>query len=148
MATDLTVRSEIIASPSKISRGMAQYNSDTGKYYLSPGDNEVALQMADMMTSKQTVIGSGDIPTGGYSIAEYSTAVISLVSRTTEHNDSQKDYQKTLTETLNFRYTSLTGVNLDEEVSQLMVYQQAYSAAAKVISTTQQMFEILNNILR
>jgi flagellar hook-associated protein 1 FlgK len=58
------------------------------------------------------------------------------------------DYQKTLTETLNFRYTSLTGVNLDEEVSQLMVYQQAYSAAAKVISTTQQMFEILNNILR
>ena len=39
-------------------------------------------------------------------------------------------------------------MNLDEEMSQLLVYQQAYAASAKVISTTQQLFDILNDIIK
>jgi flagellar hook-associated protein 1 FlgK len=37
------------------------------------------------------------------------------------------------------------GVNLDTELSQLVVYQNAYSASARVIATIQTMFDTLMN---
>ena len=39
--------------------------------------------------------------------------------------------------------TSVSGVNLDEEAARMLEYQQAYQAAAKVIATTNQMFQSL-----
>ncbi len=36
-----------------------------------------------------------------------------------------------------------SGVNLDEEAANMLQYQQAYQAAAKVISTADQMFQTL-----
>jgi flagellar hook-associated protein 1 FlgK len=39
----------------------------------------------------------------------------------------------------------VSGVNLDEEAARLIQFQQAYQAAAKVITTSQQMFEALIN---
>ncbi|MGH1360147.1 MAG: flagellar hook-associated protein FlgK [Burkholderiaceae bacterium] len=43
---------------------------------------------------------------------------------------------------------SVSGVNLDEEAARLLQYQQAYQAAAKVISTAQVMFDSLLTIGR
>lgn len=39
--------------------------------------------------------------------------------------------------------TAVSGVNLDEEAARMLEYQQAYQAAAKVISTANQMFQSL-----
>ena len=39
----------------------------------------------------------------------------------------------------------ISGVNLDEEAARLIQFQQAYQAAAKVITTSQQMFDALIN---
>ena len=43
------------------------------------------------------------------------------------------------------QYSSETGVNLDSELSTLIVYQNAYSASARVISTIQSMYDALMN---
>ena len=44
--------------------------------------------------------------------------------------------------------SEVSGVNLDEEAAKLIQFQQAYQAAAKLISTGQQMFESLMNAMR
>ena len=44
------------------------------------------------------------------------------------------------------QYSSQTGVNLDSELSKLIIYQNAYSASARVISTIQTMYDALMNI--
>ena len=49
-------------------------------------------------------------------------------------------------DSLNLKQGQISGVNLDEELTQLIIYQQAYSAAARVITTNQQLFDVLNNI--
>lgn len=41
------------------------------------------------------------------------------------------------------RNASVVGVNLDEEAANLIRYQQAYQAAAQVISTVQTLFDTL-----
>jgi len=41
------------------------------------------------------------------------------------------------------RRDSFSGVNIDEELSQMVVLQNSYSAAARVMSTASQMYDTL-----
>lgn len=147
-AGSLDVRSDIRTAPEKLSRGAIQWNADTGKYYLSEGDNTTAMQMADLMNTKATVETAGSLYAGKYTFAEYAAATISLVSQSAATSASQMDYQTSLNSSLDFQNASYSGVNLDEEISAMMDYQQAYSAAAKVITTLQDMLETLTSMIR
>ena len=57
-------------------------------------------------------------------------------------------FQEDLVATLRHKSNSARGVNLDEELSNLTLYQQSYAAAARVIQTVQSMFDTLNQALR
>lgn len=70
------------------------------------------------------------------SIADYQSAAQSAVS-----TDSTSNSQAT--QTLDTRLNSATGVNMDTEMAQLTVLQNAYAANARVITTVQTMFDAL-----
>ncbi|MDP3427890.1 MAG: flagellar basal body rod C-terminal domain-containing protein, partial [Humidesulfovibrio sp.] len=53
------------------------------------------------------------------------------------------EYKKTLASDLDDRQQSISGVNLDEEMAALIKYQHAYTAAAKLITTADQMLQTL-----
>lgn len=46
------------------------------------------------------------------------------------------------------RRDAVSGVNIDEELAQLVVFQNSYAAAARVIATTSQMYDTLLSIAR
>ncbi|HZD26953.1 MAG TPA: flagellar basal body rod C-terminal domain-containing protein, partial [Alphaproteobacteria bacterium] len=50
-----------------------------------------------------------------------------------------------LADEIRTRRDSEGGVNLDEELSNMIVFQNAYNAAARLITTANQMFETLMN---
>ena len=58
-------------------------------------------------------------------------------------NERQAETQRTLNEALQYKSDALKGVNLDEEMSDLLVLEQAYAAAARIVSVVQRMFETL-----
>lgn len=144
----LDVRADIKISPERISRGSVQWNADKGQYYISEGDNTTALALARKMTGKLEMDSAGGIYSGRYSFNEYSAASIGLAASAMSHSKQSFEYQKTLNESLDFQYSSLSGVNLDEEVSNMINFQQAYSASAKVITVLQEMLETLINVIR
>lgn len=147
-AAGLAVRQELVAGPERISRGMMQWNSDVDEYFISEGDNAVALQMAELGTTKLSFDSAGGLFQGQYTLSEYAAATISVVAGDSDHSKTVLDYQSTLSESLDFQYTSFSGVNLDEEVSAMIDYQQAYTASAKVITAIQEMLEVLVNIIQ
>lgn len=144
----IEVRADIQGSPAKVSRGAMQYNTDLGKYFLSEGDNTTALALGDAMSSKTQMATAGSLYAGSYNFAEHAAASIAQVSTDAAHSKDRLDYQTTLGQALNSQYTSTSGVNLDEEVANMINFQQAYSASAKVISTLQEMLDILVNIVK
>lgn len=144
----IEVRTDIQGSPAKVSRGAMQYNTDLGKYFLSEGDNTTALALGDAMSSKTQMATAGSLYAGSYNFAEHAAASIAQVSTDAAHTKDRLDYQTTLGQALNSQYTSTSGVNLDEEVANMINFQQAYSASAKVISTLQEMLDILVNIVK
>lgn len=146
-AGGLNVRSDIQTAPEKISRGTMQWNADLGRYYLSEGDNTTALAMSKIMGDKTDIKTSGSIYAGKYSFAEYAAATISVVAQKSNASDKEYDYQSTLNASLDFQNASLSGVNLDEEISSMMDFQQAYSASAKVITVLQEMLDTLTSMI-
>jgi len=55
---------------------------------------------------------------------------------------------RALVDELALRQGAVSGVNLDEELSKLIIYQQAYTVAARVITITNELFGELINIAR
>ena len=49
---------------------------------------------------------------------------------------------------LETQFGALSGVNLDEELSQLVILQNAYAASARVTTTVSQLFDELLQIAR
>ncbi len=148
IAGTISVRQDLQGNPSKLPTGAVQWNTDTGKYYLSEGDNTSTLQMAAAMTAKNTMQAAGNIGNGSYSLTDFTSSSIALVSQASSNVTSQQSYQSTLQSNLKYQYTSTTGVNIDEEVSNMMNYQQAYAASARVISTVNAMLSDLMDLLK
>lgn len=147
-AGGLSVRKDLQTAPEKISRGTMQWNADSGKYYLSEGDNSIITKMSDAMNAKNSIETAGSIYGGKYSFAEYGAATISTISQKVDDSKQANDYQVNLNASLEFQNSSYSGVNLDEEIMAMMSFQQAYSASAKVITTLQDMMETLTSMIR
>jgi len=147
-ASNMAVREDIRTAPEKISRGAMQWNADLSRYYLSEGDNTVALQMSTAMSSKTDLDSAGAIAKGKYTFAEYAAATISVLATSSNNSKDQMDYQTSLNASLDFQNASFSGVNIDEEISAMMDYQQAYAASAKVITVMQDMLETLTSMIR
>ncbi|GEM_PF-4708995 len=58
-------------------------------------------------------------------------------------NKNRYDTEKNVLDSLKKQREAVSGVNLDEELSNMIKYQKAYVAATKVISTTQSMLDAL-----
>jgi flagellar hook-associated protein 1 FlgK len=58
------------------------------------------------------------------------------------------EVQQTVLTTADLAVESDAGVNLDEEMASLLMYQRSYQAAARVISTVDSVLETLINLGR
>ena len=54
-----------------------------------------------------------------------------------------KDYNQVVIDQLSATRDSISAVSLDEEMTNLIKYQQGYTAAAKLISTADEMYQTL-----
>jgi flagellar hook-associated protein 1 FlgK len=120
----------------------------SGKYVLAAGDNSVVSQLANLMTGAAPFDAAGSLSSASISFSDYAASIISLSSTAAASTTTNLSTQEALQTSLVQKQSQQTGVNLDEEMSQLLVFQQTYAASAKVISTTQQMLQILNDIIR
>ncbi len=109
---------------------------------------EVVSQLANLMTGAAAFDPAGSLSGASISFADYASSIISLSSSAAASTATNLSTQEALQTSLTQKQSEKTGVNLDEEMSQLLIYQQSYAASAKVISTTQQLLQILNDIIK
>ena len=61
------------------------------------------------------------------------------------HSQKMLEGQEVLTDSLDITRHSISGVSLDEEMTMIIQYQHAYSAAARAISVMDEALDILIN---
>lgn len=105
------------------------------------GDNRNALALAGLQS-----VGVFD---GGIaSLQEDYGSLVGFVGSQTLAANLERDAQESLLIQAIDRQSAKTSVNLDEEAADLVRYQQAYEATARLISTAQTIFETLLNSVR
>ncbi|MDH5352805.1 MAG: flagellar hook-associated protein FlgK [Gammaproteobacteria bacterium] len=105
------------------------------------GDNRNALNLANL---QHLGVLDGGIAT----IQEDYGRLVGYVGSITRAAGIERDAQESLLVQAIDRKDSRVGVNLDEEAADMIRYQQAYEATARIISTVQTMFETLLNSVR
>lgn len=80
----------------------------------------------------------------GTTISNYFKDTIAKLGSSARQADNMITSQDALVAQLDVRRESVSGVSMDEEMSDLILYQRAYEAAAKMVSV---MDELLNTVL-
>jgi flagellar hook-associated protein 1 len=137
-----SVRADILASPGKLGLARLQTGTAIGAKVLGAGDNRGATAFVDQLAAAVDLGKDGSATTaartasllGGVGTAA-AQAASTLADATARRDDAVN------------RRDSFSGVNIDEELSNMVVLQNSYSAAARVITTASQMYDTLLSMI-
>ena len=88
-----------------------------------------------------SALQSSALPSGQSPLDAYASMVYQVGSLASNANAESNATAATLVQ-LNDQRNSISGVSIDEESTNLLNYQQAYSAAARVVTTVQALFQV------
>lgn len=101
-------------------------------------------QMNQNSGNAQAMLALRDVPSfNGVGLADGYTTVFSAVASNVQGGKSAAQFSDTAATSAQSALSNVTGVNLDEEASRLMQFQQAYQAAAKFMQTANSTFSTL-----
>lgn len=151
-AYNMQVRSDIIANPSVISTSSYTQAADLGidgtvnyTYEISIGNNEVISQLSDVKDQLYSFSATGGLSASTVTLSTYSTSIISFVGSETLKAERSLQQEDLVAGLLDDEFSSKSGVNLDEELANTVIYQNSYTAAARIITVADEMLETLLN---
>ena len=145
-AETIAVRADLSRSPALLASGQPTWQADEalgGRSSVSVGDASIARAIADALAAPAGLPWSGAMAAVTLSLSDYAAAIIGAHSTDAARFAEEAEFQTYLVDSLTAQSQSVSGVNLDEEMANLIVYEEAYSAAARIIATIQAMFDAL-----
>lgn len=129
-AFDIAVNTELLDDPNRVAA------SGTGQ----AGDNTVALAISALRTTPVLNNNSASIPQF-YSafVSELGTAIVSA--------NNLQTTQTLILDQLNVQRASVSGVSIDEEMTNMIKYQRAFDASARMVRTVDEMFQTILNMV-
>ncbi|MCC6469552.1 MAG: flagellar hook-associated protein FlgK [Alphaproteobacteria bacterium] len=148
-AAQIAVRQTLVTNPNLVTRGDVSTTAVVGDLDIGSGDADAAQRLADVFSASLAFPANGNnLPALNATLGGFATQVISSAATQASTTSSQLDFAKSLLTQLDTRLQNDSGVNLDEELANLTVLQNAYGAAARVITVTNDLFGELTNLLR
>lgn len=106
----------------------------------APGDNSNAIAIANLQNS---LLMSG----GTATYDDFYNSLVSDVGIAVQSAQMNYDHQSAMVSSLDNYRESISGVSLDEEMVNLVKFQHAYDAAAKLISAVDEMMNTVMNMV-
>jgi len=144
LASGFSVSSAIVASPSRLAFAQADFSSSGAIVGSDDSSGLTALQSLE--TSQQTFAKVGALGRQVTSLGTYAAGLYQDVATrgtTVSSNKTAADDRLTEAQT---RQSSVSGVSIDEELSNMIIYQQAYSAGARMLNVVDQLYTTLLQI--
>ncbi len=149
-ATDLSIRADVVADPRRLASSRLDISAGPplAATLGGSGDNRGAQSLAGAIDRAVPTVARGGLTGATGSIAGYAADLTALSAAAASRAESRVSAQAALVDDLAYRQGEVSGVNLDEELSRLVVYQQAYTMSARLISITDELFGELLAIKR
>jgi flagellar hook-associated protein 1 len=147
-ATGLSLNPAIAADPRKLAFARPDLTGMVaGDLAVGLGDSRGAQALFDV--TRQRLVFSGPMGTLGRSmtLGDYASSLGGDVGTRAGQAERDRDSATAFSTEATARRANVEGVNLDEELVKLTSYQQAYSAAARMIRAADEMYEALLNAI-
>jgi flagellar hook-associated protein 1 FlgK len=128
-AATLAVNPALVADPAKVAAASAPNQ---------PGNGATAAAIADL---RAATIASG----GTQTVSDAYAGLVGLVGADARQATEMAANQELVVDHLRTRRESISGVSLDEEAADMIRFQHAYQAAARVITTVDELLDTLIN---
>jgi flagellar hook-associated protein 1 FlgK len=103
------------------------------------GDVSIAVEISEL--NSRAVMG----PNGQYSINAFFRTLVTEMGMKTQQARRQLSSSEVISEHLDNRRQSISGVSLDEEVANLVTYEKAFQASARIINVIDEMLDQVIN---
>ena len=127
---DIEVNANVAANPNLIA---AASGSGT---FLGPGDGSNALDMAKLLNTAQAALG-------GNTFAGEFNGIISKLGVDSNSILNRAESQSGLMDQLLSRRESISGVNIDQEMVDMLRFQRAFEASSKILSILNQLTDTI-----
>ena len=117
--------------------------SVAGDTVVSAGDNAGAIALQNVITKTQAFQAAGGIAGQAASLSDYAASFYQNVSTQSNIVTANQTTQDDRLNEAKARVASDSGVSLDEELTALTSYQQAYAAGARLLSVVDKMYQAL-----
>lgn len=129
-AWNIGVNDEVASDPNLIAAGKIAADGTH-----PPGDNSNSLILADL--------GNQPVGPGGLTFSDAYQQIVTNIGLDTDEAGNQQAYYQGLVDQFQQMRDSVSGVSLDEELTNLIKYQRAYQAAAKMVNTADELLQTL-----
>ncbi len=128
-STNIAVNQQLMDNPDLLATG-------TGG---GSGDNSNIIQLAKFLETPSKLLGGVDLD-------QYYNDLVGNVATNASTEKALNDGYSSFLSSLQSQREQVSGVSLDEETIKILQYQQAYQAAARIISTADQLYQVLLNM--
>jgi flagellar hook-associated protein 1 FlgK len=148
-AQSYAVNPAIVASPALLALAQPATNIATataGTTIVSHGDASGALALQNLGSATVTFPQVGALGAQTATLGDYADAFYQDVATRTQQSQANQTAQDQRLQEAQTRMSTVSGVNLDEELSKMLTYQQAYSAGARMLTVVDNLFQTLLQI--
>jgi|CXWL01.1.fsa_nt_gi flagellar hook-associated protein 1 FlgK len=150
-AAALKVESRMSSNPNLISLGKLSPSPLPNDPNLPPlytyernvGDNSIIQALAKLGIQGVDFAAAGGLGQTKIPFNSYAGQIIGAAATNAVSSQTQKANAQTLLDGYNQRSDSISGVNLDEELANTIIYQNSYSASARIITVVSTLFDTL-----
>lgn len=146
-ASDASVNPAIVSNSGKLAFAQPELTGATlGAVVLTAGDARGVTALTKSFDSTFNFSAAGGLSAMSTTVNAFASQFLGLAGSRAARADSAEASAKDLATEVAQRRGSVEGVNLDEELAQLTLYQQAYNASARLVSAAQDMMDALMSI--
>jgi flagellar hook-associated protein 1 FlgK len=144
-AQGFSVNPNMAASPSSLPFAQANLDSTTvaGDSVLGSGDARGLIALQNLANARQNFLSAGGMGGQVSTLGDYAANFYQDVSTRSNAATTANTTQSDRLSEAQARQASESGVNLDEELSNMMIYQKAYAAGARMLQVGQQLYDTL-----
>lgn len=121
--------------------------SAPGDLVLSQGDSRGGQALFNALTEKRRYAGAGGLVGGMASPVEYAARLAGDVGARAARAERNETAANAVKQAAHAKRSDVEGVNLDEELARMTLYQQAYNAAARLMQASKEMSDTLLNMV-
>lgn len=142
-AIDFAVDTTIVNNPGRLVTARLDATATTGQTAVTIGDNSAIMQLSRVTDLANSFSAVGGLLAGTFTLGEYAAAITGLNAAHGSEAEARVGLEQDLQNSIDLRAASFSGVNVDEEMANMIVLQNAFAASAKVMTAANEMLDTL-----